>query len=148
MSTNQVTVRRHQQYHLYDQHAYHPPQQRDHHHTLDLDGQLIIAGIYLLLPNDRHVQHKNNLSNWGVSGYQDIVTTSISHVPTNKIFLLIKAADQVDVVFIHGLLGGVFYTWRQQDTGNSHELSDDQVREDDYQLEHNPNKKWRQYRRW
>ena len=54
-----------------------------------------------------------------------------------KILLLIKAADQVDVVFIHGLLGGVFYTWRQQDTGNSHELSDDQVREDDYQLEQN-----------
>ena len=27
----------------------------------------LIAGIYLLLPNDRHVQHKNNLSNWGVS---------------------------------------------------------------------------------
>ena len=131
MSTNQVTVHRHQQYHLYDQRD-HPPHQRDHHHNLDLDGQLIIAGIYLLLPNDRHVQHKNNLSNWGVSGYQDIVTTSISHVPTNKIFLLIKAADQVDVVFIHGLLGGVFYTWRQQDTGNSHELSDDQVREDDY----------------
>ena len=38
---------------------------------------------------------------------------------------------QVDVVFIHGLLGGVFYTWRQQDTANSHELSDDQVCNDD-----------------
>ena len=38
---------------------------------------------------------------------------------------------QVDVVFIHGLLGGVFYTWRQQDTANSHELSDDQVCDDD-----------------
>ena len=60
-------------------------------------------GIYLLLPNDRHVQHKNNLSNWGV-----------------------------DVVFIHGLLGGVFYTWRQQDTDNNRELSDNQVSEDDY----------------
>ena len=83
MFTNQVTVHRHQQHHLYDQHAYHPPHQRDHHHNLDLDEQLIIVGIYLLLPNDRHVQHKNNLSNWGVSGYQDVVTTSISHVPTN-----------------------------------------------------------------
>jgi pimeloyl-ACP methyl ester carboxylesterase len=60
-------------------------------------------GIYLLLPNDRHVQHKNNLSNWGV-----------------------------DVVFVHGLLGGVFYTWRQQDSGSSRELSDDQVSESDY----------------
>eukprot|EP00091_Calanus_sinicus_P010699 TRINITY_DN24681_c0_g1_i1.p2 TRINITY_DN24681_c0_g1~~TRINITY_DN24681_c0_g1_i1.p2 ORF type:complete len:124 (+),score=32.20 TRINITY_DN24681_c0_g1_i1:293-664(+) len=38
-------------------------------------------GIYMLGPQDRHVQHRNNLSNWGV-----------------------------DVVFIHGLWGGVFYT--------------------------------------
>ena len=74
-----------------------------------------------------------------------ILSCSDKQVPTNKMFLLIKAADQVDVVFIHGLLGGVFYTWRQQDTGNSHELSDDQVREDDYQLEQKQNKKWRQY---
>jgi len=46
-------------------------------------------GIYILGPQDRHVQHKNNLSNWGV-----------------------------DVVFIHGLWGGVFYSWRQQDKDN------------------------------
>jgi len=60
-------------------------------------------GIYLLLPNDRHVQHKNNLSNWGV-----------------------------DVVFVHGLLGGVFYTWRQQDRNSSRDMDDNQVSEEDY----------------
>ena len=62
-------------------------------------GHRFEPGIYLLLPNDRHVQHKNNLSNWGV-----------------------------DVVFVHGLMGGVFYTWRQQDKDNERELSDNQVR--------------------
>jgi len=60
-------------------------------------------GIYLLLPNDRQVQHKNNLSNWGV-----------------------------DVVFVHGLLGGVFYTWRQRDTEGGRELDDEQCSEEDY----------------
>jgi len=62
-------------------------------------GHRFEPGIYLLLPNDRHVQHKNNLSNWGV-----------------------------DVVFVHGLMGGVFYTWRQQDKDNEREFSDNQVR--------------------
>lgn len=61
------------------------------------------AGIYLLLPSDRHIQHKNNLSNWGV-----------------------------DVVFLHGLLGGVFYTWRQQDHEDNRGSSSFQVSEDDY----------------
>lgn len=61
------------------------------------------AGIYLLLPSDRHIQHKNNLSNWGV-----------------------------DVVFLHGLLGGVFYTWRQQDHDDLRGPSNFQVSEDDY----------------
>jgi hypothetical protein len=43
-------------------------------------------GIYLVSPNDRVVQHQNELSNRGV-----------------------------DIVLLHGLLGGVFFTWRQHD---------------------------------
>jgi pimeloyl-ACP methyl ester carboxylesterase len=60
-------------------------------------------GVYLMLPTDRYVQHKNQLSNWGV-----------------------------DIVFVHGLLGGVFYTWRQQDKDNNREFSAKQISEDDY----------------
>lgn len=52
-------------------------------------GHIYEPGIYLLLPENRNVHHQNELSNWGV-----------------------------DVVFIHGLLGGVFYSWRQLDPKN------------------------------
>lgn len=69
----------------------------------EFGGHKFEPGIYLLLPNDRHVQHKNNMSNWGV-----------------------------DVVFIHGLMGGVFYTWRQADPHNEREGVEEQVSGDGY----------------
>ena len=119
---------------------------------LILMGNLLLQGSTSCSPT---IVTCSTRTTWATGGWVDIkiLSRQASHMfrqtcSDKKIFLLIKAADQVDVVFIHGLLGGVFYTWRQQDTGNSHELSDDQVREDDYQLEHNPNKKWRQYWRW
>ena len=31
----------------------------------------------------------------------------------------VEKSKGVDVVFLHGLLGGAFYTWRQEDTGNT-----------------------------
>ena len=61
-------------------------------------------GIYLMLPNDRVVKHQNELSN-----------------------------RAVDVVFLHGLLGGVFYTWRQHDKVKERSWDDDNlVSEDKY----------------
>ena len=53
-------------------------------------GDVYMPGVYLLMPEHRSVRHLNELSNWGV-----------------------------DVVFIHGILGGVFYSWRQLDADNS-----------------------------
>ena len=45
----------------------------------------------------------------------------------------IEKSKGVDVVFLHGLLGGAFYTWRQEDAGNTRGWGRaDLVSSDDY----------------